>query len=149
MIGFYIVLVLGCTVEPIVTGKNEINQDTVGVAGAPSVADGVNELARTSPVTAEQAIESTVAAMLAIESTVSAELAIESTVAAAIDAGADIVSRTHQALSPSCRRLTWVAKHREQSPAGWKATPTQKEVCRRGTAKSRKRPDESANSLQN
>ena len=91
MIGFYIVLVLGCTVEPIVTGKNEINQDTDGVAGAPSVADGVNELARTSPVTAEQAIESTVAAMLAIESTVSAELAIESTVAAAIDATRTVV----------------------------------------------------------
>ncbi len=91
MIGFYIVLVLGCTVEPIVTGKNEINQDTDGVAGAPSVADGVNELARTSPVTAEQAIESTVAAMLAIESTVSAELAIGSTVAAAIDATRTVV----------------------------------------------------------
>ena len=91
MIGFYIVLVLGCTVEPIVTDKNEINQDTDGVAGAPSVADGVNELARTSPVTAEQAIESTVAAMLAIESTVSAELAIESTVAAAIDATRTVV----------------------------------------------------------
>ena len=81
IIGVYIVLFLGCTVEPIVTGKNDINQDTVGVAGDLPASDGV-----TSPVTAEQAIESTVAAMLAIESTVSAELAIRSTVSAAVDA---------------------------------------------------------------
>ena len=81
IIGVYIVLFIGCTVEPVVTGKNDINQDIVGVAGDLSASDGV-----TSPVTAEQAIESTVAAMLAIESTVSAELAIRSTVSAAVDA---------------------------------------------------------------